>query len=33
MPMAGGMLPTEAGMPQPVRASRPVVISDEVVLP
>ena len=33
VPLAGGMMPTEAGMPQPVRASRPVVISDEVVLP
>ena len=33
VPMAGGMMPTQASMPQPVRASKPVVISDEVVLP
>lgn len=31
--MGGRMVPTEAGLPQPVRASKPVVISDEVVLP
>jgi hypothetical protein len=33
MPMVGGMVSSEVGMPQPVRASKPVIISDEVVLP
>ncbi len=33
MPMVGGMVTNEVGGPQPVRASKPVIISDEVVLP